>query len=352
MLLTIVAFILILGLLILAHELGHYVTARLAGVKVEEFGIGYPPRIFGIKRGETIYSLNWIPLGGFCRLLGEEDPSEPRSLATKPAWVRLIVLGAGSFMNAILPIVLLTIAFMIPRDVQIGDVFIDEVALNSPAAEAGVEVGDRLLAVNGQEVQNIGDVIYEIHMTLGGDTTLSLENTAGVERTITVVPRWDPPEGEGAVGITMSMANIEVISQSYPFWEAVPKAGSTLWETFTLIRNEVASWFARGAAPEVAGPVGIFQLTGEASEAGPSYLVQFAAFLSLNLAFVNLFPIPGLDGGRIIFVLIEVARRGKRVAPRTEGLIHLAGFVLLIGLILVITVADIVRVAEGRPLIE
>ncbi len=350
--LTIIAFVLILGLLIVAHELGHFVTARLAGVKVEEFGLGLPPRIFGIKRGETIYSLNWLPLGGFCRLLGEEDPSHPRSLASKPAWVRLIVLGAGSFMNAVLPIILLTVAFMVPRDVVAGDVIIQEVAPNSPAAEAGIEPGDTLLQVNDAAVTNMGDVAYEIHMSLGEETILLLEDEQGVQRTVTVVPRWDPPVGEGAVGITMSLENTQVESRSYPFWEAVPEAGQSLWETFELMRNEVTSWFVRGAPPQVTGPVGIFQLTGEASEAGPSYLIQFAAFLSLNLAIINLFPIPGLDGGRIIFVLLEIVRRGKRVAPRTEGLIHLAGFLLLIGLIVVITVADVMRVVEGRPLLE
>ena len=348
---TIIVFILVLGLLIFVHELGHFVAARLVGVKVEEFGMGFPRRIFATKRGETEYSLNLIPLGGFCKLQGEEDPSEPRSLASKRPLTRLFVLGAGPMMNAVLPIVLLSVAFMIPRQVVIGDVRIEEVAPNSPAAEAGIEPGDTVLSINGQSISNIGDVIYDTHLSLGEETTLELEGSDGSPKVVTLVPRWDPPEGEGAMGISLSLVNTYEISESYPFWEAVPKGAVTLWETFGLLRNEVRSWFAKGTAPQVGGPVAIFQLTGEASEAGPSYLLQFAAFLSLNLAIINLFPLPALDGGRIVFVLLEVVRRGKRVSARTEGFVHLVGFAMLIGLMLVITYVDISRAIRGESLV-
>ncbi|TET75315.1 MAG: PDZ domain-containing protein [Dehalococcoidia bacterium] len=351
MVVTIIVFILILGLLIFVHEMGHFIAARLTGVKVEEFGMGFPPRLFAIKRGETVYSLNLIPLGGFCKMLGEEDPSEPRSLASKRPLTKLFVLGAGPVMNAVLPIVLLTIAFMIPRQVVIGDVVIEEVAPNSPAAEAGIEPGDTVLSINGHSIQNIGDLIYDVHLSLGEETTLELEAEDGSQKVVTLVPRWAPPEGEGPVGVALSLANTYEVSEHYPFWEAVPKSATTLWETFELIRNEVRSWFARGTAPQVGGPVAIFQITGEANAAGPSYLLQFAAFLSLNLAIINLLPLPALDGGRIVFVLLEVVRRGKRVSPRTEGLIHLVGFMMLIGLILVITYFDILRAIRGESMV-
>lgn len=348
---TIIVFILILGLLIFVHEMGHFIAARLTGVKVEEFGMGFPPRLFAIKRGETVYSLNLIPLGGFCKMLGEEDPSEPRSLASKRPLTKLFVLGAGPVMNAVLPIVLLTIAFMIPRQVVVGDVVIEEVAPNSPAAAAGIEPGDTVLSINGHSIQNIGDLIYDVHLSLGEETTLELEAEDGSQKVVTLVPRWAPPEGEGPVGVALGMVNTYEVSEHYPFWEAVPKSATTLWETFELIRNEVRSWFARGTAPQVGGPVAIFQITGEANAAGPSYLLQFAAFLSLNLAIINLLPLPALDGGRIVFVLLEVVRRGKRVSPRTEGLIHLVGFVMLIGLILVITYFDILRAIRGESIV-
>jgi len=348
---TIIVFILILGLLIFVHEMGHFIAARLSGVKVEEFGMGFPPRLFAVRRGETVYSLNLIPLGGFCKLLGEEDPSDPRSLASKRPLTRLFVLGAGPMMNAVLPIVLLTIAFMVPRQVVVGDVRIEEVAANSPAAEAGIEPGDTVLSINGHSIQNIGDLIYDVHLSLGEETTLELEAEDGSQKVVTLVPRWAPPEGEGPVGVALGMVNTYEVSESDPFWEAVPKSATTLWETFALIRNEVRSWFARGTAPQVGGPVAIFQITGEANAAGPSYLLQFAAFLSINLAIINLLPLPALDGGRIVFVLLEVVRRGKRVSPRTEGLVHLVGFMMLIGLILVITYFDILRAIRGESIV-
>ena len=348
---TIIVFILILGLLIFVHEMGHFIAARLSGVKVEEFGMGFPPRLFAVRRGETVYSLNLIPLGGFCKLLGEEDPSAPRSLASKRPLTRLFVLGAGPMMNAVLPIVLLTIAFMVPRQVVVGDVRIEEVAANSPAAEAGIEPGDTVLSINGHSIQNIGDLIYDVHLSLGEETTLELEAEDGSQKVVTLVPRWAPPEGEGPVGVALGMVNTYEVSESDPFWEAVPKSATTLWETFALIRNEVRSWFARGTAPQVGGPVAIFQITGEANAAGPSYLLQFAAFLSINLAIINLLPLPALDGGRIVFVLLEVVRRGKRVSPRTEGLVHLVGFMMLIGLILVITYFDILRAIRGESIV-
>lgn len=349
--LIIVVFLLILGLLIFVHEGGHFISAKLAGIQVEEFGMGFPPRLFSFKRGETVYSLNLVPLGGFCKLLGEEDPSLPRSFASKRPAVRLATLFAGPLMNAILPILLLTIAFMVPRQVAVGDVVIEEVAPNSPAAQAGIVAGDIVLSINGEPVRNIGDVIYAIHLKMGEEIPLELKGEDGNIRMVRVVPRWNPPEGEGAVGIAMGMENTGNISQSYPFWEAVPKSFSTIGETFVLMRNEVTSWFVQKRAPEVTGPVGIFQLTGEVSEAGPSYLIQFTAFLSLNLAIVNLLPLPALDGGRIVFVLLEVMRRGQRVSPRTENMIHMIGFAMLMGLILAISYFDILRVIRGESLV-
>jgi len=347
---TLIIFLLILGLLIFVHEGGHFVAAKLSGIKVEEFGMGFPPRIFGIRRGETTYSLNWIPLGGFCKMLGEEDPSEPRSFASKRPAVRLATLVAGPLMNAILPIVLLTIAFMVPRQVIVGDVIIDQVAADSPAAEAGIVAGDTLVSINGHSIQNIGDVVYDIHLDMGNKITFELKDAEGNPKTAILVPRWNPPPGEGAVGIQMSMVPTGNVTQHDPFWKAVPKSVSSIGDTFVLMRNEITSWFVQKRAPEVTGPVGIFQLTGEVRAAGPSYLLQFIAFISMNLAIVNILPLPALDGGRIAFVALEVVRRGKRVSARTEGLIHYIGFVMLIGLILAISYFDIARVIRGESL--
>jgi regulator of sigma E protease len=253
-------------------------------------------------------------------------------------------------MNAILPIVLLTIAFMVPRQVEVGNVVIDQVAPDSPAAEAGIVPGDTLVSINGHSIQNIGDVIYDIHLKMGEKITLELKGVDGNPKTATLVPRWNPPPDEGSVGIAMSMVNTGNVSQSDKFWKAVPKSISSIGQTFVLMRNEITSWFMQKKAPEVIGPVGIFQLTGEVKAAGPSYLLQFIGFISMNLAIVNILPLPALDGGRIAFVALEVVRRGKRVSPRTEGLIHYIGFFMLIALILVISYFDIARVIRGESL--
>ncbi len=194
--------VLILGLLIFVHEGGHFVAAKLSGIKVEEFGMGFPPRIFGIRRGETIYSLNWIPLGGFCKMLGEEDPSEPRSFASKRPAVRLATLAAGPLMNAILPIVLLTIAFMVPRQVAVGDVVIDQVAPDSPAAEAGIVSGDTVLSINGHSIQNIGDVIYDIHLDMGNKITLELKDADGKSEDGYASPAVESSSWRGGSGHT------------------------------------------------------------------------------------------------------------------------------------------------------
>jgi regulator of sigma E protease len=240
---------------------------------------------------------------------------------------------------------------MIPRQVAVGDVVIEEIAQNSPAEEAGLEPGDTIISINGSEIRNIGEVVYETHLSLGDITTLEIIGADSKLRKVELIPRWSPPEGEGAMGVALVLTNVEEVSESYPFWEAVPKSATTLVQTFELLRNEVRSWFAKGTGPEVGGPVAIFQLTGEANEAGPSYLLQFAAFLSLNLAIINLFPLPALDGGRIVFVFLEVARRGKRVSPRTEAMVHLVGFIMLITLMVVITYVDILRVIRGDSLV-
>jgi len=164
---TIIIFISVLAGIIIAHELGHFITAKLSGVQVKEFGIGLPPRIFSVKRGETVYSLNAIPFGGFNKLSGEEDPDTPRSLAGKSFGIRFLVLSAGSLMNFLLPLILMTIAFMIPHNMLVGDVYVKDVAPDSPAAVAGIEPGDRIISINDKPVGNSGDLQRYIQLGLG-----------------------------------------------------------------------------------------------------------------------------------------------------------------------------------------
>jgi len=349
--LTIASFIGILILLVFAHEFGHFITAKLTHVKVEEFGIGFPPRLISFKRGETIYSLNAIPLGGFTKMLGEEDPTLPGSLASKSIPVRLLVLSAGSLMNILLPILLLSISFMIPHDMVLEKVQVKEVASGSPAQIAGIESGDTILAINNRIIRNRGDVGYIIQLNLGSEVHILLQRDELSQQKLTVTPRWKPPQGQGATGITIIGVDSTIVRESYPIWKAVPSSIIHCGEILVLFRNEIVGWFIRGTAPQLTGPIGIAELTGEMAKAGISPLLEFAALISINLALINLLPFPGLDGGRLIFIALEWIRRGKRISPKREGLVHLIGFIVLILLILVVSYYDIANIIHGESVL-
>jgi regulator of sigma E protease len=354
-LITIVSFLAVIVVLILAHELGHFITAKASGVGVIEFGLGFPPRLVGIKRGETLYSLNLIPLGGFVKLAGEEDPSVPGSLAGRSIKTRLLVLSAGSLMNLLLPILLFSIAFMVPHDLVVEPLVVKEVAANSPAASAGIEPGDTLLGINGKLINNFSEFQRYVYLHLGKKITLLVKHSDATTEEIQVIPRWQPPEGEGAIGIErdieFALSNRTIVSQHEPFWKAISMGAGECIETFVLFKNGIESMIIGAAPVEVAGPVGIAQITGEVAKAGISPLLEFAAFLSINLGIINIFPLPALDGGRIVFVLLEWVRRGKRVPARTEGMIHLIGFALLMVFFVAITYQDIIRIISGNGLV-
>jgi regulator of sigma E protease len=347
---TVITFLLIMGVLIVAHELGHFLTALAFGVKVEEFGLGYPPRIYGIKRGGIIYSINLLPLGGFTKMAGEEDPDIPGSLASKPARARLIVLSAGALMNAILPLFLFTAALMVPHHIFTGQVVIKEVATDSPAAVAGIAPGEKVVSINGNVINNLGDMQRYIQTNLGKATDIALLKADNSTYVVTVTPRWKPPAGQGAVGIMLEFTDPQIVAESLPVWDAVPHAFAEYGQTIILLINGIGTMIVGATPVAVAGPVAVAQLTGEVAQAGLSPLLEFAAFLSLNLAIFNLLPIPALDGGRILFVLIELVR-GKRISPKTEGLVHTIGFILLMALIVFVTFTDVLRIINGGSLL-
>jgi regulator of sigma E protease len=361
---SIVPFFFIIVTLVVIHELGHFLTAKWFGVKVLEFGIGYPPRIWGKKIGETEYTVNALPLGGFVRLLGEEDPSDPRSLAAQARWKRVVVMAAGSFMNVLLPVLLFAIGYMIPQEVPAGQAQITYVAPGSPAEHAGVKPGDIILAVNGHETENVNEVSYQIRLNQGTDMTWKvrhqLESGAatlgggGEIVEVSVYGRWAPPKGQGPTGISLGQRGNLTKTQSYPFWEAFPKGLRSTMESLVLARNQVISWIASRSRPEgLAGPVGIAQATGDVVEqAGWVVLLQWAALLSINLAVLNILPLPMLDGGRIFFVIVEWIRGGKRISPEKEALVHFIGFVVLVSFVIVISVFDVMRIFRGESLLR
>jgi regulator of sigma E protease len=352
MLITIVAGIVVLSVLVLVHELGHFIMAKATGCWVKEFGIGFPPRIYGKKFGDTIYSINWIPFGGFNNISGEVDPTEPRALAARSHIIRLLVLAGGMIMNLLLPFVLLAVAYMVPHDITVGKVVIQEISPDSPAELAGIKAGDTILSVDNKPVNSVSDLSREVQLHLGARITIQLEHADATTETVSVIPRWKPPEGQGAVGILSQTMNPDTVSESLPFWRAIPRGITACYETLVLYKNGIIGMII-GSVPFVpAGPVGIVQVTGEVAHAGISPLLELTAFISIAIAITQLIPFPSLDGARMLFVIVEWARRGKRVSPRTEGIVHSVGFMILIALMLLITYQDIIRWVTGGSLIK
>jgi regulator of sigma E protease len=351
MILTIVAGVIVLSVLIIAHELGHFIAAKATHNYVEEFGIGFPPRLWGKKWGETIYSINWIPFGGFNKLAGEVDPAVPRALAARSHAVRLLVMSGGMIMNLLLPFVLLAAAYMVPHDITVGNIVVQEVAVGSPADLAGVRVGDTLLAINGHEVKNTSDISRYVLMKMGAKITLSLKHADGTLAQARVLARWEPPAGQSSTGSVSKMVDARTISESLPVWKAIPTGFTECINTLVLYWNGIVGMII-GIVPFVpTGPVGIVQVTGEVAHAGISPLLELAAFISIAIAITQLIPFPALDGARIAFILVEWARRGKRVSPKVEGIVHSVGFFILLALMVLITYQDIVRWITGGSLV-
>ncbi|MEX2230287.1 MAG: M50 family metallopeptidase [Dehalococcoidia bacterium] len=348
-------FLLILIGLVWFHEAAHFVTAKLFGVYVHEFGLGFPPRLWGKRIGETEYTINWLPIGGFVRLEGEENPSNPRSLAAKPRWQRLIVLVSGALANLVLPILLFAVALSFPHEESIGRALITGVIADAPAAAAGMQSGDVIYAVDGRNTKNVSEASRYINLYRGQTVDVTVKR--GDELIdLPVHARWAPPSGQGPTGISIAAQYPFTETVALPPWQSIPQGLRQTWDSLLLARNEIISWFKGAGGPQFAGPVGIAQTTGEVarqtdSAAGAvSPLLELAALLSINLGVLNLLPLPMLDGGRVLFLMIEVARRGKRIAPEKEALVHLIGLAAFIVLALVVTFFDISRIANGESL--
>jgi regulator of sigma E protease len=350
--LTIVVGVIALSVLIIIHELGHFFAAKATGVPVEEFGVGFPPRIYGRKWRGTLYSINWIPFGGFNKIAGEVDPKVPKGLASRGYGVRLLVLSGGIIMNLLLPFVLLAVAYMIPHDVVSGQVTVLEVNPDSPAEMAGIQAGDTIIGVEGHEINNGSDISRYIQLNLGSEITMSVLHADDTTETVELTPRWRPPEGEGAVGIAYTTEDAVILSESYPPWEAIPIGARSCIETLGLYKNGIIGMILGSIPFTPAGPVGIVQVTGEVAQSGVSAVLELTAFISIAIAITQLIPFPALDGGRMLFVVLEWIRRGKKVSPRTEGIVHSVGFMILLGLLVLITYQDIFRWISGGSLLD
>ncbi len=429
----------ILAVLILVHEFGHFFAARSVGVKVEEFGIGIPPRIKGWMWDGVLWSINWIPFGGFVKVLGEDGKStDPRSMNAKAPLQRAFFLVAGSGMNFLLAVALSVVVVGI-QGVSTSNVYIGSVAPKSPAANAGWKEGDRIIEVGGVPVRSADDVGRSARDFAGNPMSVVILRD-GKQVDTTVTPRVNPPQGEGPTGVGVSEAlvsnvlvtavapgspgaaagiapgdaivsvgDVDVTDQfafasgieagsggktsvvvrrggsertltlalppldanadfqqatgltlkldpiftHVPAMDVIPRGLSdALTQTGQMLAGLRDLVTGRAPLAGIAGPIGMGQITSEVLQSSPLpkwvTLSQIATLLSLNLAILNLLPLPALDGGRMLFVIIEMLRGGKRVAPEREGIVHLAGLVILLGLMFIIAFLDVGRLLGGR----
>ena len=301
-----------------------------------------------IVLADMLYTMNWAPLGGFVRLAGESNPAVPRSLAGKGVGTRFLVLVAGPLMNAILPIAFFTVLLMLPQAIEIGQVVVDEVNEASPAQSAGIEQHDIILSSDGRPIENAGDLIRYINLN-GGASMEWLVFRGGRQQVINVKPEFVGEEGRWMVGIATRLDNPHIEKRSQAPWTAFGNSFVNTWELLRLVKQGIFGAFSSGSSPQLSGPIGIAQIAGEfTKEGGLQGWMAITILLSINLAILNILPIPMLDGGRLVFVILEWLRRGKRVPPDKEGLVHLVGFVVLIGFIILISANDINRLIQGQ----
>ncbi len=413
---TILIFIIVLGILVFVHEFGHFIVAKKSGMQVEEFGFGFPPRIVGIQKvngkwrwvwfhrkslqtpttpsgsashpsltggdsprlssdsprssppfqggvppsggevvgGSTVYSINAIPLGGFVRILGENNDNEnnPGSFINKSFGKRLFTLVAGVIMNVLLAWVLLSAGYMvglpvainspsdIPRNGSFGNqrIAILEVVKDLPADKAGLKPNDILLNIDGQNFSAVSEIQSYIKAHAGQPVVFKVERH-GADLSLPITPSANPPEGQGPTGIGLSVVG----KLKFPLYVAVWQGAITTVNGLEGIVRGLYSLFTSSAGfSSLGGPVKIAKLTGEVAGLGFVYLLQFTAFLSLNLAVLNILPFPALDGGRVLFLIIEKIRR-KRNSQKVEQWVNTAGFVFLILLMVAVTVNDLIK---------
>lgn len=385
---TVLVFLVVLSVLVLAHEWGHFIVAKKSGMKVYEFGWGFPPRAFGAykdpKTGKwkfvwgsgkaklqetvggaarqeeypaTLYSVNWLPLGGFVKIKGEngEEAQSSDSFAAQKIWKRALVLVAGVVMNIILAAVLLAIGFMmgLPTDMSKGvdkhaivieppQIMIQQVEKGSPAEKAGIAFGDTVLTLNGTPLTSSEQMRTLLKEAGEQPVVLDIEHE-GQKKSVTVTAQTLNNEASPRLGVVLADAGIV----RYPWYIALYKGAVAAW--FGLINIFVAFYFliknliiGEGLAFEVSGPVGIASVVGQSARLGLNYLISVSAMISLSLAAINILPIPALDGGRLLFVILEKIMR-RPVPAKYEQMAHTVGFLLLMALIVVVTYRDIAR---------
>ena len=368
MIITIIIFVAILSLLIFVHEFGHFWTARRFSVRVDEFGFGLPPRILGLQKigkklkvtfgnrpiedtEPTIYSLNWIPIGGFVRIKGENGglAEQKDSFPSKKIWQRIIIISAGVIMNVILCIVLLSIGYAVgmpglaegqSKYAKISDPALQvvEIVPDSPAQKAGIAIGDKIMEVNGERIESLESL----------QSSLSDKENQNVEIAVrrnnkNISLQVVPAEINDRTGIGVALVNVAKVR--FPLiiaiWQGIKTTFIWIWLIVSalamIIKNLIIQ---KPLGVDLSGPIGIAVMTGQAASLGWVYLLQFAALLSINLAIINILPFPALDGGRILFLIVEKFR-GRAMKQKWENLANNIGFLLLLALIIAVSFRDV-----------
>lgn len=351
MFLTLVVFALTLSILILVHEFGHFLVAKLTGMKVLEFGLGFPPRILGKKIKGTIFSLNWIPFGGFVRIFGQEAIDE--RIKKGAFWAqskikRIAVLLSGVVSNYFLSIFIFSLVFFIVGiPVLTNDIYLGGYLPGSPAQEAGFLQGDQIISFNGQKINSVDEIIEKTKENKGKEVTITIEREDKLLN-LPVTPRKDYPQDQGPLGIMLTQMTLK----HFPLWQMPGRAlveGSkeTWWWTKTIV-DGIAKIFSQlifqhRIPKEAAGPLGVLQITAQVSHQGLIPILNFVAILSINLALLNFLPIPGLDGGWLFFIILEtVTRQTSHV--RLHNFFNRLGIAFIITLIILVTLNDVNRV--------
>jgi regulator of sigma E protease len=343
-----IIFVVALSVLVMVHEFGHFFAARKTGVKVEEFGLGLPPRIIGKKIKGTIYSLNWLPIGGFCKLYGEDgDGKGGEAFNHKKPWQKLIIVLGGVIMNLVLAIAIFSVVYTILGvPVETDKVKIVEVVKNSPAEKAGLKIDDWVLKVGDKEVKKAEELTTEVVKYKGKNVKLLISNDQLKNKEFEMEVRENPPVGEGAIGVAVSNTEMEKVA-----WYRVDKgvvAGfkeAYYWGKIIAsgVFKMIGGLFVGNVPKDVSGPIGMYEATSAINKnQGLLAVIHFFGIVSVNLAIVNILPFPALDGGRIIFVLYEMITK-KKANQKVEAIVNNIGMLILLGLIVLITVGDVAR---------
>lgn len=336
---TLLAAIFVFGLLIFVHEFGHFIFAKMTGMRVDEFAIGFGPKIIGFQYGETFYSVRIVPLGGYNKIAGmdPEEEEDDRAFGRKPLWARSITIFGGALMNFLLPIILFIVIFMVGGiDKPTDETIIGQVIAGRPAAQAGLQVGDKVTAIDGQTINTWSEMVRKIHSSPGQKLDLLIQRNAQTIKLI-VTPELDTNSQRGLIGVGPLMIHSQptlLESTGYAFTQTV-----LILKEMTL---GIVHMFTGKAPADVAGPIGVAQMAGQFAEKGLIPLLQFTAFVSLNLGLINLLPLPALDGGHIVLLMLEGIRK-KPVSKATLYIIQMIGFALILALIVTSTYKDIMR---------